>query len=424
MDTRRSPQRFAALRRPAFKWTVATLLALALLGTVLNLGLKARPSSLKVEAKTVSLATVERGELALDVRASGILLPTAIRWIAAASEGRVERIAVQAGAQLNEGQVLLVLSNPQLQQRAEESRWSLEQAQAEAHALQLSLESQQMSNEAAVQRAELALQSAQLQADADQELLKDGMVSKLAFQRSAFNLTQSQQGLRLERQLQQQSAANMAAQIRAKNAALAKLSKSLQRDLDQVAALTVRAPMSGILQELNLQTGQSVAAGTNLAKLARADALYAELQVQEAQARDIAPGQSVQVDLRTGGKDGQVAGIVSRVAPKVSNGVVKVDIGLTGSLPRGARPDLSVDGTIAITRLADALQVQRPVFSQAQATATVFRVGADGVAERVAVQFGAASVGRIAVRSGLQLGDRIVVSDTSGWTQASRVSIR
>ncbi|MDC8771366.1 efflux RND transporter periplasmic adaptor subunit [Roseateles albus] len=424
MDIRRSPHRFAFLRRPIVKWSGLAAAGLALLGGALSLGLNARPASMSVSAKTVSLATVERGALDLDLRASGILLPSEVRWIAAQSEGRVERIAVQAGAELAQGQVLLVLSNPQLQQRAEESRWTLEQAQAEARALRLSLESQQMSASAAIQRAELALQSAQLQWAADQELLKDGMVSKLAYQRSEFNLKQSTQGLSLERQLFQQAQANQQAQLSAKQATLAKLSKSLQRDLDQVAALTVRAPMSGILQELNLQPGQSVSAGANLAKMARADALYAELQVQEAMARDIAIGQTVRLDLRTGGSDGQIAGLVARIAPKVSKGSVQVDISLQGPLPRGARPDLSVDGTIAITRLADTLQVQRPVFSQAQSTASVFRIGTGGVAERVPVQFGAASVGRIAVLSGLSQGDRIVVSDTSAWSQAARVSIR
>ncbi|MBT9495275.1 MAG: HlyD family efflux transporter periplasmic adaptor subunit [Paucibacter sp.] len=424
MDIHRPPRRFAFLRRPAVKWTLLAAIGLALLAAALSVGLGAKPASLSVAAKSVSLASVERGALALDLRAGGILAPSDARWIAALSEGRIERIDAQAGSALKQGQVLLVLNNPQLQQRAEESRWTLEQAQAEARALQLALESQQMSAAAAVQRAELAAQSAQLQWAADQELLKDGMVSKLAHQRSAFNLKQSEQGLVLERQLLQQAQASKQAQLSAKRAAVAKLSKSLQRDLDMVAALTVRAPMDGVLQELNLQIGQSVTAGSTLAKLARADALYAELQVQEALARDIAVGQSVQLDLRTGGNDGQMAGVVTRVAPKVSKGMVLVDVALHGDLPRGAKPDLSVDGTIAISRLADTLQVQRPVFSQAQASASVFRVGADGVAERVTVQFGPASVGRIAVRAGLQLGDRIVVSDTSAWNQAARVSIR
>lgn len=424
MDILRPPRRFAFLRRPAVIWTALAALGLALLSGALNVGLGAKPASLSVAAKSVSLARVERGPLALDLRASGILAPSEVRWIAALSDGRVERIEVQAGSALKQGQVLLVLSNPQLQQRAEESRWTLEQAQAEVRALQLGLESQQLSAAAAVQRAELAAQSAQLQWAADEELLKDGMISKLAHQRSAFNLKQSEQGLALERQLLLQTQASQLAQLSAKRAAIAKLSKSLQRDLDMVAALTVRAPMDGILQELNLQTGQSVGNGATLAKLARADALYAELQVQEALARDIAVGQSVQLDLRTGGSDGQMAGVVRRVAPKVNKGAVVVDVALHGGLPRGAKPDLSVDGVIAISRLADTLQVQRPVFSQALMTASVFRVGADGVAERVAVQFGPASVGRIAVRSGLQLGDRIVVSDTSAWSQATRVSIR
>lgn len=420
MDIQRTSSDKPWWRRRQPRLALAGLALLALLVA----GLRARPAELSVRSGTVTVATVERGPLTLNLRASGVLLPSDVRWVAAQAEGRVDRIEAQAGSRVRAGDVLLRLLNPQLLQRVEESRWSLQQAEAELRALQSTLDSSQLNQRAALQRAELALRSADLQWAADQELLKDGMVSKLAYQRSQFNVEQAKQNLALERQLLERSSANGQAQLAAKQAAVARFAKALQRDQELAAALELRAPIDGIVQELALQPGQSVLPGAALAKVARADALYAEIQVQEAQARDLAPGLSASVDLRSGTPDGVITGVVSRVAPKVSNGVVKVDIRLEGALPRGARPDLSVDGTIELVHLADTLQVQRPVFSQGETAASIYRIGPDGVAVPVQVQFGAAAVSRIAIKSGLKLGERIVVSDTSGWRQSQRVSIQ
>lgn len=420
MDIQRNSSDIPWWHRRQPRLALAGLVLLALLVA----GLRTRPAELSVRAGSVTVATVERGPLTLNLRGSGVLLPSDVRWIAAQAEGRVDRIEAQAGSRVKAGDLLLRLVNPQLLQRVEESRWSLQQAEAELRALQSTLDSGLLNQRAALQRAELALRSADLQWAADQELLKDGMVSMLAYQRSQFNVEQAKQNLTLERQLLERSSANGQAQLAAKQAAVARFAKALQRDQELAAALELRAPMDGIVQELALQPGQSVLPGAALAKVARADALYAEIQVQEAQARDLAPGLAASVDLRSGTPDGVIAGVVSRVAPKVSNGVVRVDIRLEGALPRGARPDLSVDGTIELTRLADTLQVQRPVFSQGETAASVYRVGVDGVAERVDVRFGAAAVSRIAIKTGLKLGERIVVSDTSGWRQLQRVSIQ
>ncbi|MDM4765512.1 efflux RND transporter periplasmic adaptor subunit [Pelomonas sp. SE-A7] len=420
MDIPRTPQDKPLLRR---RWLRLALAVLALLA-LLMAGLRARPSELSVRSSSLVIAAVERGPLTLNLRGSGSLLPSEVRWITTQAEGRVDRVEVQAGSRVKAGDMLLRLLNPQLLQKVEESRWSLQQAEAELRALQSSLDSSLLNQRASLQRAELALRSAELQWAADQELLKDGMVSKLAYQRSQFNVEQARQNLALERELLERGVGNGQAQRAAKQAAVARLAKALQRDQELADALTLRSPIDGIVQELALQPGQAVLPGASLAKVARADALYAEIQVQEAQARDLAPGLNASVDLRSGAADGVIAGVVSRVAPKVSNGVVKVDIQLLGALPRGARPDLSVDGTIELARLDDTLQVQRPAFSQGDSSAQVFRVGPDGMAERVPVQFGAAAVSRIVVKQGLKLGERIVVSDTSSWRLLERVSIQ
>jgi len=428
MDTQRILSADARWRRHLLR--PPTLIALALLLSVglFWLGLSGKGMALTVEGKAVSIATVSRGAMALNLRAAGVLVPSNVQWMGAQSEGRIERLLVQPGAAVTQGQVLLMLSNPQLLQRTEESRWQLEQGEAELKALQVTLESQDMNQTAAVRRAEFSASSAHLQWEADQELLKDGMVSKLAFQRSAFNVTQMDQSLALEQAQLQQHRRSMRAQLQAKVAAVAKLRKALQRDQDLVAALQVRAPMDGIVQELLLQPGQSVQAGVSLVKLAQADSLIAEIQVPEAMAREVQVGQFAEIDLRTGSADGLLPAEVLRIAPKVSNGVVKVSLGLRQQMgdrpwPQGARPDLTVDGTIAIAHLDDTLKVERPQFSVARSQASVFRVNEKGRAERVSVQFGPASVSEIAIERGLAAGDRIVVSDTSHWQHLDTLQI-
>lgn len=424
MDLQRSLSRWQRWRSRALKPALALGLVACLAGAVWALSHAPGAAEHVVASRGVSLATVEQGPLAIDVRGSGVLLPRDPRWIAAQSEARVERLLALPGSRLAPGDLILQLSNPQLHQRAQESRSQLQQAEAELKALSLSLSSQAMNQRAATQRAGFALRQAELQWQADQELLKDGMVSKLAYQRSRFNVEQAQQTLQLERELLAQHEAAMQAQLDAKRALIARLQQALQRDLDLVDALSVRAPGAGVLLELALQAGQSVAAGSNLAKLALGDALYAELQIQEAQARDIAIGQAVQLDLRSGTADGQLQGRVSRVAPKLSNGLLKIDVSIESALPKGARPDLNVDGVIALNSLANALQVQRPLFSQGMSEGQVYRLVAEGLLERTTVRFGPASVNRIAIVQGLRPGDRIVTSDTSSWGQSLRVQLR
>ncbi len=423
MDLPRKTSAWQRWRQPRRQ----SLLALGLLLlTALSLAvwaLSARPAQLSVSARSLTLATVEQGSLDVTVRGAGVLLPSDPQWITAQSEARVQRIHAPAGSPLKAGALILSLSNPALQQKAQESRWLLDQFLAELRALQLSLDSQLLSQQAAVQRAQAAADTARLQLQADEELLKDGLISKLAFHRSTATVQQTAQALVLEQQLLRQQTQSAQAQLDGKRAALARQQKALARDQELLDALQVRSPIDGIVQELSLQVGQSVTPGALLAKLARPDALYAEVQIPESQARDLQIGQNAELDLRTGQAADRMQGRVDRIAPKVSQGMVKVDVTLTGPLSRGARPDLSVDGSIHITELAHCLQVQRPLASQAHTQGSVFRVDDDGHAQRVPVQFGAASVQRIEIRSGLKPGERIVVSDTASWQAVDRIRI-
>ncbi|GAB3253403.1 efflux RND transporter periplasmic adaptor subunit [Chitinimonas naiadis] len=411
-----------ALTPPAFWRRRPVWIGLAALlatGVVLA-AWQSKPAGMKVEAMGVSTGVVQRGPLLVTVQGSGVLRALDIRLIAAQSDARVERVLVQPGTQVQAGAVLVQLINPALNQLAEETRWSLEQAEAEMNALRTQLDSEQLNQHATVAKAEFAAESARLQLAAETGLVKEGIVSKLTYQRSELNLKQLNETLTLERERLKKGQSNIRAQLAAKEAIVARLRKTLQRAQDQVAALSVRAPMDGTVQELTLQPGQAVAMGASLAKLARPGELYAELQIQESQARDLAIGQPGQIDARTA----VIPAEVMRVAPNVSNGTVKVDLRLKGALPRGARPDLSVDGTVEVARLADALQVTRPVFSQPDSPANVYRVDSDGVAQRLSVEFGTASVNRIVIRKGLAAGDTIVVSDTTSWRTHDRVKIK
>ncbi|MBL8507132.1 MAG: HlyD family efflux transporter periplasmic adaptor subunit [Chitinimonas sp.] len=395
-------------------------LAAVLLTGIVVAGLRSNPGSLKVDKLGVSTGVVERGPLQVTVHGSGMLRASDVHLISAQSDARVERVAVQAGAQVQAGDLLVQLVNPALNQLAEETRWSLQEADAELNALRTQLDSEQLNQQATIAKAQYAAESARLQLTAEASLVKEGIVSRLSFQRSELNLKQLNETLTLERDRLQKGRANLRAQLAAREAVVSRLRKTLQRAEDQVAALSVRAPMAGTVQALELQPGQAVAVGAALAKLAKAGDLYAELQVQESQARDLAPGQAAKIDIR----NALIPAEVLRVAPSVSNGTVRVDVKLRGELPKGTRPDLSVDGSIEVARIDNVLQVARPVFSQPDSPASVYRLGADGVAERLDVQFGTAAINRIVVKAGLVAGDRIVVSDTSSWRTHQRVSLR
>jgi HlyD family secretion protein len=389
------------------------------LGGIVFAGLNARPASMRVDQAGVVTSLVEQGPLVVNVQGNGVLRTRDIRLITAQSEARVEKLLVQPGTHVEAGALLVQLVNPALNQLAEETGWSLEQAQAELNALRTQLDSEQLNQRSTIAKAEYAAESARLQVEAESALLKQGIVSKLTFQRSQLTLKQLDETLSLERERLVKGQSNIRAQLAAREAIVARLHKTQQRAQDQVNALSVRAPIDGTVQELALQPGQAVMLGASLIKLARPDDLYAELQVQEAMARDLAPGQHAQINIRTD----TIPAEVIRVAPSVTNGTVRVEIRLIGALPRGARPDLTIDGTIETAHLDNVVQVGRPVFSQADSPANVYKVGPDGVGERIAVEFGTAAVSRIAVKRGLVPGDRIVVSDTSTWRDHDRVKI-
>lgn len=409
MDRRRPKLARPWWRRP---WLWLALSAIAATAFAFH-GTALKPAGYPVARAAVAIGTVTAGPLDVRVHGNGTLQPVTVRWMAAQVEGRVEQVIAKAGAAVNEGDTLVLLSNPALVQAQEESRWSLEAMQAEYNALNVALASEQLNQQTTVVKAEFAYESAKLQYEAEARLIaeKGQVIPELEHKRTQLNVHQLAETLRIERDRLKHFDNNLRAQLIAKDAQVEKLRKQYLRSKEQVDSLTVRAPMTGIVQASPLEPGQRIVVGGNIAKLADPSALYAELKIPEQQARDLATGQAASVDTRMG----IVAGTVTRIDPAVVAGMVKVDVQLTGDLPKGARPDLSIDGSVQIASLTHAVYVPRPALSQSNQQTTVYRLLDGERGERVPVQFGQASVNQIEIKSGLKSGDQIVLNDTTLW---------
>ena len=379
------------------------------------------PAAPQVERQSIWIDTVKRGELLREVRGPGQLVPKETRWIAADAAASVERIVVRPGARVEPDTLIIELGNPEIDDQMLSARAALEAAKADLDARRVQLESQMLDQQALIASVEADFQGAKLQAEAEGELNRRGIVSALQYRQSQLKADQ----LGVRRGIEQQRLAmlkrNLAAQLAAEQARLDQLANTYELRRRQAEGLKVRAGMSGIVQAIAVEEGQQIAPGTSIARVARPDVLRAELRIPETQAKDVKLEQTVRVDTRNGIVDGRVA----RIDPAVQNGTVQVDVDLIGELPPGARPDLSVDGTIEIERLSDVVYVGRPAFGQADSTTTLFRLDNEGdVARRVPVKLGRASVSLIEIASGLQPGDRVILSDTNSYDQHDRLRLR
>ena len=379
-----------------------------------------QPAAPRVDRDTVYLGDVQRGPMVRQVRGTGTLVPEEIRWIPATTEGNVERIIIDPGEAVNAGSVILELSNPELEQTAIEAELNLKAGEARYGNRQVELESQLLSQRSALATVEAALIMARLDAKADAELAKDGLVSDIQLQQKQATQQEFETRFLLEQERLQMSENMMGAQLAVEQAEVDRLRTLWELRLDQVADLKVRAGMRGVLQQVPLDEGQRVTAGTNLARVGDPTVLKAELRIAETQAKDIEIGQVASIDTR----NGIIPGHVVRIDPAVENGTVTVDVALDGELPRGARPDLTVDGTIELERLDEVVFVGRPVFGQEESVVSLFRLDAEGDgATRTRVSLGRASVSDIEVIDGLQPGDRVVLSDMSAWDDFDRVRL-
>ena len=380
---------------------------------VVTLGVsRLEPAAPRVDRDTLYLDTVQRGPMIRQVRGTGTLVPEQIRWIPATTDGTVERIVIRPGALVAPATVILELSNPELEQSALEARLNLEAAEARYGNRQVEVERELLNQRATLATTEAQLKTARLQADADGQLFTQGLVSSLQLQQSQSAEQEFDTRYALERERLQMATDTVEAQLAVERAEVDRLRTLYELRRQQVADLHVRAGMPGVLQQVPLEEGQRVATGTNLARVGDPAVLKAELRIAETQAKDIQIGQSAAIDTR----NGVIPGRVTRIDPAVENGTVTVDVALDGALPRGARPDLTVDGTIELERMDDILFVGRPVFGQEESVVSLFRVEADGMhASRMRVSLGRASVNAIEVLDGLQPGDRVILSDMSTW---------
>jgi HlyD family secretion protein len=342
-------------------------------------------------------------------------------------EGRVERIPALPGVTVTPDTVLVELSNPETEQNAVEAESNLRAGEADLENLKAQLVSQLLSQQAQVATADSNSEQAKLQVEADQKLYGDQLIPELTLKLSRLRSEQLLKQSKIEKERYEQSKRSNQAQLAAQRARVDQLSALYELRRRQVEFLKVRAGISGVLQELPVQVGQRVTPGTTLARVARPELLKTELRIQETQAKDVAVGQKALIDTRitSAGSNGIVDGHVSRVAPSSVDGSVIVDVMFDGTLPPGARPNLSVDGTVELDRLDNVLYMNRPTFAQTNGKVEIFKVVEDGkAARRVPVQLGKTSVSTVQIVSGLGIGDEVILSDTSQFDGYDRIRLK
>ena len=396
-----------------------SLAVLALIGITVFLA-RLKPAAPTVERNVVWVSDVKRGQMLRQVRGLGTLVPEEITWIAARTQGRVNKIVLRPGAPVQPDSVILELNNPDVVRAATDADSQLKASEAELANLKVTIESAVLAAESTAASAKAEYEQAKLRAEVNEQLFKDGLVSPLEMRLAKVTAEQAATRNAIEQKRYAFSKDSVAPQLAVKEAEVERLRDMAKLRRDELDALTVRAGMNGILQILPVEVGAQVQPGSNLARVADPLRLKAEIRVAETQARDIEIGQIAQIDTR----NGIVAGKVNRIDPSVQNGTVTVDVIITDELPRGARPDLSVDGTIELERLEDVVYVNRPAFGQERSTVNIFKLDAPGVyATRVPVQLGRSSVNTIEVIQGLVPGDRVILSDMSQYDSNPRVKL-
>jgi HlyD family secretion protein len=379
------------------------------------------PAAPTVEAATLWPDTVKRGPMVREVRGLGTLVPEDIRWIPAATQGRVERIILWPGTSVRADSVILELSNPELEQEVQDAQLALASTEAALANLRVQLQNELLSERSSAASIEAEYNKARMQAEMNEALARDQLVANLVVRQSRVDAEQ----LLIRHNIAQEQLASRAeanrAQLAVQQATVDQARALLQLRMRQRDELKVRAGIDGVLQLVPVEVGAQVAPGANLARVANPARLKAEIKIAETQAKDVQIGQRAEIDTR----NGIIPGRVVRIDPSVQNGTRTVDVALEGELPRGAVPDLSVDGTIELERLEDVLYMGRPAFGQEQSVIGLFKIDpASGEARRVQVQLGRNSVNTVEILSGLEVGDRVILSDMSAWDEFDRIRLR
>jgi HlyD family secretion protein len=386
---------------------------------------KLKPAAPAVDRSGLWIDTVKRGPMVRQVHGIGTLTPEEIRWIPTITDGRVEKILVRPGTPVKADTVVVILSNPTVEQQAFDAEWKLRAEEAQYHNLEVTLQSQVLDQKANTAKAEQDAEDARMKAETDQELETLGVLSDQARKLSAGSSRQLSIRADIEEQRYTNAQKQLEAQIAAEKAKVEQARAIYELQLKQKNMLIVRAGMDGILQELTLngntlQEGQQVPTGTTIAKVANPNRLKAELKIPETQTKDVQLGQAALVDTH----NGLIEGKVVRIDPSVQNGTRTVDVALNGELPLGAVPDLSVDGTIDLERIASVLYAGRPTYGQEKTTIGMFKLEGDGkTASRVQVTLGRSSVNTVEILGGLKDGDQVILSDVSRWDPYDRIRL-
>ena len=410
---REKPKRRA---RPLWVGAIAVMILFATLGLS-----RLQPAAPEVERATLLLDTVRRGTMVRQVHGNGTLQPENQRLVSAVTAGRVEQVLARPGATVTPGTVLIELSNPDVQLEALNAERQLQQAEADLAGLRSSLETTRLASEASLAAARTELREAQRAVSVAEKLSGEGLSSSMEADRARDRLQEATERFDSETRRKQLADEALDAQVALRRTDLERVRAIASFQRERVASMQVRAGASGVVQELDLEPGQWVQSGQLLARVASPERLKAVLLVPQGNARDLAKGLKATVDTR----DGTVHGTVSRVDPAVQNGTVTVEVALPDSLPRAARPDLTVDGTIEIDSLTDVLSMGRPASGASETETRLFRVEGDGhTAVRVPVKLGRASFNAVEVVNGLKAGDQVILSEMSRWDHVDRVRLR
>ncbi|MBI2426132.1 MAG: HlyD family efflux transporter periplasmic adaptor subunit [Candidatus Hydrogenedentes bacterium] len=401
-----------------FLYTALVVIAVAAITAGLSLWRAAAPP---VDKNSLWFGEVQFGEFVRQVRGNGTLVPKEMWWVPAPVEGRVESIPVRPGQAVAEGEALIEMSNPVLERDVLDAEWKVDAAEAELRKQEAQLASDLVDQEDAIVTLSAQYEVSKLQADRDDQLQQQGLLSKIERDTSAAKARELATRLDLAQKRLTHRAALHDAQLAVQHATLQQMQGMLELRKKQQDDLHIRANHAGVVQQILVEEGQQLQASISVAKLARPDALKAELKIAETQAKDILDGQPVSIDTR----NGLIAGRVSRIDPAVLEGTVTVEVELVDELPRGARPDLAVEGVIELERVQDVLHVERPVEARSGLTVPLFKVNeAQNGAVRVPIEFGRASVNQIEILRGVEQGDRLILSDMTKYESHDRVALR
>jgi HlyD family secretion protein len=414
LDVPRDPPR----KHGRYLYLAAGLSVFVLVAVALS---RLEPAAPSANGATVLVDSVRQGDMVRQVRGPGTLVPEQIRIVTAVTAGRVEAIHVQPGDVVQAGTVLVELSNPDVQLEGLDAQRQLAAAEAELVNLESTLETQRLTQEGLVHTVQAEYQEALRKVEVDRELAERGLIARMELERSEDRAEELASRFRIEQRRLEIARESVAGQLGVQRNQLERLHAISSFQEERSASMRVVAGAAGVVQDLPLQVGQWATPGQGLARVVQPLPLKAVLRVPETQARDVAIGQRASIDTRNGIVEGRVV----RIDPAVQGGTVTVDVVLEGELPQGARPDLSVDGTIEIERLEGILHMPRPAFGQAGSRVTLFRLDPDGrSASRAHVLLGRSSVNTIEIEEGLQRGDRVILSDMSAHDGHDRVRLR